>query len=344
METPTRSTILVVDDVVENITTLSGILRSEYRVLFATRGEQALAIVREQAVDLILLDVMMPDMDGYQVCRRLKADMATREIPVIFVTTLTDVRDEEYGLELGAADYLHKPCHAAIVRLRVRNQLQAHNQNMALERLVQERTHELEASRLEIIQRLGRAAEYRDNETGMHVIRMSHIARLLALAAGVSENQAELLMRAAPMHDVGKIGIPDSVLLKPGPLDAKEWATMKLHVTMGAEIIGEHSSPLLHIARIVAMTHHEKWDGSGYPLGLKGEEIPLEGRIAAIADVFDALTSVRTYKKAWSVDDAVAYMRSQSGLAFEPDLLAKFLLLVPEIERIRAEFADATEA
>lgn len=273
-----RSTILVVDDVPENITTLSGMLRDRYRVIFATSGVEALEAVREQKVDLILLDVMMPEMNGFEVCRRLKANIATKEIPVIFLTALNEVRDEAKGLELGAIDYLHKPCHSAIVRLRVQMHLEQVNQHLLLERLVRERTAELLDTRIEIVRRLGRAAEYRDNETGMHVIRMSKSAYLLAVSAGVPEAQAQLLMDASPMHDIGKIGIPDRILSKSGPLDSEEWEIMKTHPEIGAEIIGEHPSELLRTARIVSLTHHEKWDGSGYPKGLSGENIPLEGR------------------------------------------------------------------
>jgi putative two-component system response regulator len=333
-------TILVVDDVPENISTLAGMLRDNYRVLFATSGADALEIVRQQQFDLILLDVMMPGMDGYEVCRRLKADIVTREIPVIFVTALTEVQDETRGLELGAVDFLHKPCHAAIVRLRVQLHIERHSRSYSLERLVQERTRELDETRIEIVRRLGRAAEYRDNETGMHVIRMSKSSRLLARAAGVSERQANLLLNAAPMHDIGKIGIPDRVLIKPGPLDPEEWALMKTHPLIGAEIIGDHPSELLQMARIVALTHHEKWDGTGYPHGLAGDEIPLEGRIVTIADVFDALTSERPYKHAWSTAEAVEFMRAQSGSIFDPDLLNLFLNLIPEIEGIRQRYAD----
>ncbi|MBU1363966.1 MAG: two-component system response regulator [Gammaproteobacteria bacterium] len=333
-------TILVVDDVPENIATLAGMLRDNYRVLFATSGADALEIVRQQQFDLILLDVMMPGMDGYEVCRRLKADIVTREIPVIFVTALTEVQDETRGLELGAVDFLHKPCHAAIVRLRVQLHIERHNRSHSLERLVQERTRELDETRIEIVRRLGRAAEYRDNETGMHVIRMSKSSRLLARAAGVSERQANLLLNAAPMHDIGKIGIPDRVLIKPGPLDQEEWALMKTHPLIGAEIIGDHPSELLQMARIVALTHHEKWDGSGYPHGVAGDEIPLEGRIVTIADVFDALTSERPYKKAWSTAEAVDFMRDQAGTMFDPGLLHLFLNMIPQVEDIRRRYAD----
>lgn len=340
MEQNTIGTILVVDDLQENISTLAGMLRGQYRVLFAKCGADALEIVRQQSIDLILLDVMMPEMDGYEVCRRLKADIVLREIPVIFVTALADVQDEAKGLELGAVDFLHKPCHASIVRLRVQLDLERHNQSHALERLVRERTQELEETRIEIVRRLGRAAEYRDNETGMHVIRMSKASRLLALAAGVSEKQADILLNAAPMHDIGKIGIPDRVLIKPGPLDPDEWELMKKHPSIGAEIIGDHPSALMQMARVVALGHHEKWDGSGYPQGLAEEAIPLEARIVTIADVFDALTSERPYKRAWRVTDAIEFMQGQSGKMFDPHLLEVFLALIPKVEEIRQRFSD----
>jgi putative two-component system response regulator len=338
-----QPTLLIVDDIPENITTLAGILRDSYRVIFATNGPDAFEVLKQQEVDLILLDIMMPEMDGYEVCRCLKADSLTREIPVIFVTAMGESSDETHGLEVGAVDYLSKPCHPGIVRLRVQLHLERRNQHLALERLVRERTAELEDARIQIVRRLGRAAEYRDNETGMHVIRMSKVSQLLALAAGFSENQAELLLNASPMHDIGKIGIPDRILTKPGPLTPDEWDVMKSHPLIGAEIIGQHDSPLIKMALVVALTHHEKWDGSGYPNGLAGEDIPLEGRIAAIADVFDALTSMRPYKRPWSTSDAIEYMQSQSGISFDPALLPLFFGLVPEIERIRELYNDTLE-
>lgn len=333
-------TVLIVDDIKDNITVLSGMLRDKYRVLFATSGQDALRIVAEQPVDLILLDVMMPGMDGFEVCRRLKSNLTTQEIPVIFVTSLGDAGDETRGLELGAADYLQKPCKPQIVRMRVQLHLERHNTKAALERLVQERTFELNESRVEIVRRLGRAAEYRDNETGMHIIRMSKVSHLIARAVGLSESAADLILNAAPMHDIGKIGIPDIVLLKPGRLDGAEWELMKTHTLIGAEIIGDHNSDLLRLARTVALTHHEKWDGSGYPQGLVGEAIPIEGRIVAIADVFDALTSERPYKAAWTTVDAMNYMEQQSGISFDPHLLELFLTNIALVGNIREEYSD----
>jgi putative two-component system response regulator len=338
-----RETLLVVDDLAENIDLMVDILRDKYRVLVATNGTDALATALTCTPDLILLDVMMPGMNGYETCQHLKSDGRTSNIPIIFVTALGETRDEQIGLELGAVDFLHKPCHPAIVQKRVRLHLDLRNQHRLLEAKVQERTRQLEESRLEVIRRLGRAAEYRDNETGMHVIRMSHTARLIALAIDMPEAQAELLFLAAPMHDIGKIGISDHILLKPGKLDAAEWEIMKTHTLIGGEIIGEHDSDLLRLARSVALTHHEKWDGSGYPLGLAGAAIPLEGRVVSIADVYDALTSERPYKRAWSSDDALAYIRSETGKSFDPALIPAFLQQIEQVQEIGARFSDSKQ-
>ena len=323
-----RPRLLVVDDEPNNLQVLRYVLQADYRLLFATDGERALAIARQQQPDLVLLDVMMPQMDGHAVCAALKADAATAHIPVIFVTALTDSHDEARGLDLGAVDYITKPISAPVVRARVRTHL-------SLVRL-----EELRETRLQIVQRLGRAAEYKDNETGMHVIRMSHYSQRLALAAGFDEDWAENLLNAAPMHDVGKIGIPDAVLLKPGPLDDDEWVTMRRHPEIGADIIGEHPSGVLRMARTIALAHHEKWDGSGYPNGLAGEGIPVEARIVAIADVFDALTARRPYKEPWPVPEAVDYIQSQAGRHFDPALVEHFVSLVPELLAIRERWAD----
>jgi putative two-component system response regulator len=215
-----------------------------------------------------------------------------------------------------------------------------HHKNLALEGLVGERTAELLSTRLEIIRRLGRAAEYRDNETGMHVLRMSHISRLVGSRIGMSEDDCEILLQAAPMHDVGKIGIADKILLKPGPLEADEWQIMKRHTVIGAEILGDHPSALMRVARTVALRHHERWDGSGYPDGLLGEEIPLAARVVAVADVFDALLSVRPYKAAWSVDRAAVEIRSQSGRHFDPRCAQALLDLLPECLEVRERYRD----
>lgn len=323
-----RARLLLVDDEPANLQVLRHVLQEDYRLLFATDGARALDIVRSQRPHLVLLDVMMPAMDGYAVCEAIKADPAIADIPVIFVSALSEVGHETRGFEAGAVDYITKPVSAPVVRARVRTHLS----------LV--RTQELRATRLQIVQRLGRAAEYKDNETGMHVIRMSHYAQLLARAVGMDEAWAEDLLHAAPMHDVGKIGIPDAVLLKPGKLDADEWDIMRRHPRIGAEIIGEHAGGVLRVAREIALTHHEKWDGSGYPEGLAGEAIPLASRIVAVADVFDALTTRRPYKDAWSLETAFCHLRSEAGRHFDPALVEPFIALEPEIRAVRERWAE----
>ena len=341
MDTRAAATVLIVDDTPSNIDVLCGALERHYQLKIANNGARALAIAAsESPPDLILLDVMMPDMDGFEVCQRLKANPKTARIPVIFVTSMGEIADEEAGFDLGAVDYVHKPVSPPLVRARVRNHLELYQHERHLDQLVRQRTQELELSRLEIIRRLGRAAEYKDDETGQHVIRMSHYARLLALAAGMSEHEAEILFNAAPMHDIGKIGIPESILTKAGKLDAAEWKVMKTHPQIGADIIGEHEHPLLRMARSVALSHHEKWDGSGYPQALKGQEIPLEGRIIAIADVFDALTSIRPYKQAWTVEAAFGLLREQAGRHFDPALVELFITLLPEIATIKRRHSE----
>ncbi|MBF0399150.1 MAG: two-component system response regulator [Magnetococcales bacterium] len=342
--TPDKATLLVVDDTPENIDVLSGILRGRYKVKAALSGEKALRIAAsDPRPDMILLDVMMPEMDGYEVCRRLKDNPATAHIPVIFVTAKIAVEDERRGLELGAVDYITKPVSPPIVEIRVRTHLALYDQRRELERMVRLRTEELLATRLEIIRRLGRAAEFKDNETGMHVIRMSHYARLVATSLNISEEWADLVFHASPMHDIGKIGIPDRILLKPGPLDEAERQVIRTHPRMGAEIIGEHKAELLKMAGEIALTHHEKWDGTGYPQGLKGEEIPLPGRITAIADVFDALTAKRPYKAAWSVERAVAIIDQEAGTHFDPGLVPHFHEILPEALEIMERYMDQLE-
>jgi putative two-component system response regulator len=340
-----KQCILVVDDSPENIDLLSEVLRDEYRIRVATSGEKALKIVySDEPPDLILLDIMMPGLSGLEICRRLKANPDRRRIPIIFVTAMSSVEDEQRGLATGAVDYITKPISPPIVRARVRTHLALYDQSRELECMVRQRTHELLTTRQQIIRRLGRAAEFKDNETGNHVLRMSHYARVIAIEHGLGEEAANIIFNTAPMHDIGKIGIPDAILLKPGKLDAEEWAVMYQHPLMGAEIIGKHENELLETARIIALTHHEKWDGNGYPQRLKGEDIPLEGRIVAIADVFDALVSVRPYKKAVPVAEAMGYLYEQSGKHFDPTLLEAFKRALPEILRIKDIYADENGA
>ena len=336
-----RPTLLVVDDIPENIDVLAGILRPDFKVKVALNGEKALQIARsDPPPDLILLDIMMPGIDGYEVCRRLKTDLATRRIPVIFVTAKGEIKDEALGFEVGGVDYITKPVSPPIVKARVGTHLALYDQTRALSSLVRQRTEELNESRLQVIRRLGRAAEFKDNETGLHIVRMSHYSRLLAQAAGLPDEEADVLFNAAPMHDIGKIGIPDRILQKPGKLDREEWEIMKQHAEIGARIIGNHSSILLETARIIALTHHEKWNGNGYPHGLKEEAIPLVGRIVAIADVFDALTSERPYKRAWSVDEALELLKKESGGHFDPGLIPRFLDILPSVLEVKERYAE----
>ncbi len=336
-----NATVLVVDDTPENIDILVGILRDQYQVKVALDGPKALALAVKVKPDLILLDVMMPGMNGYEVCQCLKQDPLTCHIPVIFVTALAEASDETQGFELGAVDYITKPVSAPVVKARVTTHLALYDQKRLLEQQVKERTKELEETRFEIIRRLGRAAEYKDNETGLHVIRMSHYARLLAKQIDLPEQYCELLYNAAPMHDIGKIGTPDAILKKPAKLDVDEWQEMQRHAEIGAEIIGEHNDPLLEMARRIALTHHEKWDGSGYPKGLSGEDIPIEGRIVAIADVFDALTSQRPYKTAWTIEATMALLEEQAGKHFDPILVKQFKLILPEAIAIRDRYFES---
>jgi len=334
--------ILAVDDEVANLTLLREVLQNEYDMVFAKNGADALKRA-SQKPDLIILDIMMPEMDGYEVCERLKADPATRDIPVIFLTAKITTQDETKGFDLGAVDYITKPLSPPILQRRVSQQIFIHNQNRILEATVKKRTQELEETRLEIIQRLGHAAEFKDNDTGFHVIRMSHYSMLLGRAMGLPEEECELILNASPMHDIGKIGIPDAVLLKKGKLDEQEWEIMKQHPRMGAEILGKDDSLLMRTAREIALTHHEKWDGSGYPAGLKGKQIPLFTRIVMIADVFDALTTERPYKKAWPIEDALRVLDEGAGSHFDPELVPVFKEILPDLLEIRKQYQDEHE-
>ncbi len=338
--------LLVVDDEPVNLKLLQAILHDAYTMVFAKNGADALLRAGENP-DLILLDIMMPEMDGYEVCRRLKAAEETRNIPVIFITAMDADDDETRGFEMGAVDYITKPIKAAKVRARVRTHLELkdarqklENQNVILEEKVREKTRELRETQLETIQRLGIAAEYKDQDTGLHIKRMSYMCEEIARAAGFDRNRAELILFASPMHDVGKIGIPDRILLKPDRLDPGEWEIMKTHPSIGAKILSRSRSKLLRVAQRIAVSHHEKWDGSGYPQGLSGEKIPIEGRIAAVADVFDALTSRRPYKEPWTVEAAVETLKAERGGHFDPDLVDAFVDVLPGILAIRERFME----
>ena len=320
--------ILIVDDEPANLKVMREVLGNQYRMSFAKSGAAALALLEKEQPKLILLDIMMPDMNGFEVCEILKSTPALSHIPIIFVTALGDESDEFKGFELGAVDYITKPISPAIVRARVKTHLS----------LVQ--AEQLKQAHVDLVHRLGRAAEYKDTDTGEHIARMSQYSKLLALEFGMGEQQAELLRQAAPMHDVGKIGIPDAILLKPGRLTPDEFDHMKQHAAIGAQILANSSSALLQLAHKLAIEHHEKWDGSGYPNGLKGEQISVEGRIVAIADVFDALTSKRPYKEAWGVEEALEHMQAQAGKHFDPHLINLFVNKLDAIIAIKNTYQE----
>ncbi len=344
--------ILVVDDLPSNVLLLEKILRSAgYQNVSGVTDSRAVAeLYRAHKHDLILLDIDMPYYDGFQVMAQLNDIEHESYLPILVLTAQSDQDTRIRALQSGAKDFLGKPFDRTEVLTRIKNILEVrlmHNQlrdqNLLLEEKVMERTWELNETRLEIIRRLGRAAEFRDNETGNHIIRMSKYAQLIAMGAGMSDAEAELILTASPMHDVGKIGIPDSILLKPGPLDAREWQVMQTHVTLGTELLDGHHSELLQTARTIALTHHEKWDGGGYPYRLKGEEIPLYGRVVAVCDVFDALLSERPYKHSWSVEAAVAEITRCRGSHFEPRLVDVFLEVLPDLLLIKAQFEDTEQ-
>jgi putative two-component system response regulator len=338
-----KQTALVVDDTPENIDVLVGTLKGEYNVKAAVNGTMALKIVKDNPPDIILLDIMMPGIDGYEACRQLKEDYLTRKIPVIFITAKIAVEDEIKGFEYGAVDYITKPISPPVVLSRVKTHLALYDQNRELDRRVREQTGQLHHTRLQIIQKLGKAAEFKDNETGLHVIRMSKYSYVLAKAAGFSDADAELLMNAAPMHDIGKIGIPDDILKKPGKLTAEEFDVMRSHCQIGADVVGNDESELLQLAKAIDLTHHEKWNGSGYPNKISGEEIPLAGRIVAVTDVFDALTSVRPYKHAWTAADALDLLQKEVGEHFDPKLVPLFVSSIDEILTIKNEYSEVTK-
>jgi putative two-component system response regulator len=341
--------ILIVDDEAANLKLLEKMLKGQgYGSLSLVQdSREVIASYREVQPDLVLLDINMPHVDGYQVIEQLNG-LDDPLLPPIVVLTAQHNREHLLkALSLGARDFITKPFDRNELLVRVRNLLEAHrshrllhDQKALLEEAVQERTRELHSTRLQVVQRLGRAAEFRDEETGNHILRMSHISALLAKAIGWSEARCDLILNASPMHDIGKIGIPDAILLKPGQLDAGEWEIMKSHTVIGARLLDGDDSELLRMARDIALSHHEKWDGTGYPHGLSGEDIPQAARIAALADVFDALTSERPYKVAWTIEASVELIRSRSGTHFDPALVGALMEQLPAVMEIRERFSD----
>ncbi|MDH5628969.1 MAG: response regulator, partial [Gammaproteobacteria bacterium] len=320
-----RQTILVVDDTAANLDVLKGLLSPFYNVKIAINGAIALKIIEKFPPDLILLDVMMPEMDGYEVCRRIKSNPETYKIPIIFVTAMSEASDEQKGFNLGAVDYITKPINPAIVQSRVKTHIALSDQRRQCEEMVLQRTAELEKSQKDAIFMLGEAGHFNDTDTGSHIWRMAQYAGLLARANNWPVEQVKLLELAAPMHDTGKIGIPDSILKAPRKLTDEEWVVMRSHTEIGYGILSVSQTPLFQLAAEISLTHHEKWDGSGYPRKLKGQDIPESARIVAIADVFDALTMKRPYKEAWPIDDAFALIEKDAGSHFDPNLVKLFI-------------------
>lgn len=338
-----KQTILIVDDSPEQIDIMNGILAETYRVKVALNGKKALQILHINSnIDLILLDVMMPEMDGYQVCQHIKENELTKNIPIIFITGMNFEEEEAKGFELGAVDYITKPINPLITKRRLQTHLSTSKQNRQLEEEVQKKTVELYNTHLNSIERLIRVVNYKDNETALHIKRMSHYSRLIAesINKGINTEWPNLIYKASVLHDIGKIGITDDILKKPEKLNTDEFEIMKTHPEIGAEIIGEDDSSLFRIVRNIVLYHHEKFDGSGYPYGLKGTNIPLEARIVSIADVFDALTTKRVYKKAWSVEYTLRVIKEKSGVDFDPMLVEHFEKVLPEVLKIQEKFKE----
>lgn len=344
-----NSCIFLIDDEIVNLKLLERTLGLEgYANLHSIQDPRKfLQDYHDNKPALILLDINMPHIDGFGILKQL-AELNDPTPPPVIVLTAQHSRDFLIkALESGARDYLTKPFERIELLMRVRNHLVAqldhlamHDRKQALEMQVKSRTAELEDTRLQVVQRLGMAAEYRDEETGNHILRMSHSAKLLAEAIGWDEYQSDLILHASPMHDIGKIGIPDNILLKPGKFEPDEWTIMKTHAEIGGKLLAGDDSDLMKMAQDIAMGHHEKWDGSGYPKGLSGTAIPESARIAAVCDVFDALTSVRPYKKAWTIKDATQLLIDSKDQHFEGRIVDAFIENLPKVLAIREQFSD----
>ena len=348
-----KPVILIVDDQPQNIELLEAYLvPQDYEIVTAANGEVALEKLSGNQIDLILLDVMMPGMDGFEVTRRVRQDATHRLIPIILITALHETEDRVKGIEAGCDDFISKPVDKMELLARVRSLLKvkAYNDLMInyrkeLESDVKTRTAELKhalekikAASLETVYRLSMASEYKDTDTGSHIKRVSRYAAAIARRMGLDEKTIEAILYASPMHDLGKIGIPDRILLKPAMLDPEEWEIMKQHSVIGAKILKGSDAEFIMLAEIIAQSHHEKWDGSGYPDGLTGKDIPISGRITAIADVFDALTSKRPYKEPFPVENALVIIREGRGSHFDPDVTDAFFAIQDEILTIKKEY------
>jgi putative two-component system response regulator len=350
----TKFKLLIVDDSPDNMRLLVEILKGDYEIVTATSGEQALRRIEALPYpDLVLLDIIMPGIDGYEVCSRLKANEATRSIPVLFLSALDNEMDESKGLELGAEDYIVKPFSPSIVKARIRNHLELKKHRDNLEELVRERTKEISLTQTVTFMSLGTLAEFRDPETGGHIQRTSKYVQLLAehLAAGdrfrgiLTPSFIERLVQSSPLHDIGKVGIPDSILVKKGKLEPWEYNIMKTHAELGYRALRQASSVLgansfLDVAMDVALSHHERWNGTGYPRGIAGDNIPFSARVMAVADVYDALTTVRPYKQAFSHEKSKEIMCEEMNGHFDDRILCAFLELEDDFKAVAKAYAD----
>ncbi len=337
-----RPVILAVDDATDLLALIAKILETDYEVLTAEDPGTAIELAgKKPRPDLILLDIDMPEVSGFEVCMALKAELITADIPIIFLTGRTDPKDQAEGFEVGAVDYIAKPINAAVLKVRVRTHLALANQRQELERLVQERTVQLEATRTQLIRRLGRAMEMHESAAvGNRVMRLAQYAKLISQGAAAKPQVCEMMLVAAPLHDVGKLGVPAEILRKKEKLSAPDWERIKRHPQMGADIVGEHDDPLLKLARQIALTHHERWDGTGYPQGLKGEAIPWAGRVMAIVDAFEAMTTTQFYREPKSVEAAALEIEAGSGKKYDPALIEAFRKALPVMKKVRETYSD----
>jgi putative two-component system response regulator len=337
-----KPVILCVDDAKDLLALMGKALGEEYRVITADNASDAVgAAMGEPRPDLILLDIDMPEVNGLEVCRALKGEAQTAAIPVVFLTARNTMQQQVEGFESGAVDYITKPFNAFVLRARVRIHVALASRRHELERLVQERTALLERTRTELIRRLSRAMELHESAAvGNRVMRLSHYAKLLAQAAGARAEMAEMVSKAAPLHDIGKLGVPSEILRKTEKLSAPDWERIRRHPQLGADIIGEHDDPLLKLARTIALTHHERWDGSGYPQGLKGEAIPWGGRLMAIVDTFESMTTTQFFREAIPVERAEGEIIRGAGTKYDPKLVEAFKKALPVMKKVRATYAD----
>ena len=338
-----RPSILAVDDAEDIRARVTQILGKAYRVTVASDGASALQIAqRSPQPDLILLDVLMSDLDGHKVCKALKDNPATADIPVIFLTALDDVGDEAMGFHLGAVDYITKPINEHLLRARIDAHITLYRRRRDLQKSVAERTAELDKANLNLTQRLARVVEHHEGPAFRNrVLRVCQYAQILSQAAGAKPGVAAMMMRAAPLYDIGKLAIPARILHKPSELSDAEWRVVKQHPVIGAEIIGEHDDPMLRLARVMAYTHHERWDGLGYPSRLKGEDIPWPGRVMAIVDTFEAMTTTQYRRDPISIDAAATHIRAGAGKHFDPKLVEAFKAALPAMRKVRSRLSDS---